>query len=152
TTIVLNIVGIDYDSLDENQLVRELAARLGLCILSTRKKRGSVLVELELTPAQAEHLLTAAKAGKLADLHVSGAWKLQSQKRSEIHAAEETDFELDSIFIRQRRRWDRCLLPVAASAAALLITIWFTSSQRIEREITKLAQEHSAREEKATRA
>jgi hypothetical protein len=81
TTIVLNIVGIDYDSLDEGQLLRELAARLGLCILSARKKRGSVLVELALTPAQAEHLLTAANAGKLADLHVSGAWSLQSQKR-----------------------------------------------------------------------
>jgi tetratricopeptide (TPR) repeat protein len=51
-----------------------------------RKKRGSVLVEVELTPVQAEHLLTVAKAGRLADLHVSGAWRVQPQQNLQKHA------------------------------------------------------------------
>jgi hypothetical protein len=125
TTVVLNIVGMDYDSLDEAQLVRELASRLGLCILSMRKRHGSVLVEVEVTPAQAEYLLEVAKAGKLADLHVSGAWRLEPDVRGGGIASEGVDVELVSTPIRRKQREILLLLAVAAFVAGIICTTWF---------------------------
>ncbi len=157
TSIVLDIVGIDYGSFDEEQLVRDLIARLGLCIVSTKKKRGSVLLELELTATQAEYLLCVAKAGKLADLCVADAWMLiKPQTGSSIGSpksalekaqrasrpqetllsseGQEADVELIKIPIRERRPRFGWFLPLAATAAALLLTtaIWLESREKIQ--------------------
>src|SRR5262249_20614219 len=82
TSIVLNIVGIDYESLDEGQLIRDIITRLGLCIISSKKKRGSVLLELNLTPAQADSLLSVVKAGVLIDLGFPDAGPVMTQPGS----------------------------------------------------------------------
>jgi anti-anti-sigma regulatory factor len=88
TSIVLEIVGIDYESLDEDQLVRDIVTRLGLCIVSSRKYRGSVLLQLHLTAAQAEYLLSVVKAGDLNDLGIADAWLGKVKKKPVIRNQE----------------------------------------------------------------
>jgi transcriptional regulator with XRE-family HTH domain len=79
------VIEIDYDSFTEAQLDRLL--RLVRGVLELRgdirvlgKRRGSVVLTLELTPGDAERLYWAVKGGQLAELGIVEARKLEEPR------------------------------------------------------------------------
>jgi Domain of Unknown Function (DUF1080)/Protein kinase domain len=87
TWVQLTLPG-NFDSFTEGER-REWLAKieaLGVVVLANRVARGSILLQLQLTPAQADYLRAAVKAGALAACGVTEATEVDLGQEAQVAA------------------------------------------------------------------